>query len=100
MIFNLNKRLRDVKEMIRWDTAVSIGNCHQLDNILDHNLMRHFVARIGDNVLDVRKQAFVCVSNVFHTINEKYEKTRENFFFKLPTACVLRYCITNIEEEK
>jgi hypothetical protein len=100
LIASLSKRLRDVERLIRCESALVVDHCHRSEAIVDRNLMRHFVARIGDQSLDVRKRALVCVSNVFHTIHRKYHKTEQYFFYKLSTACLLRYTITDIEEEK
>ncbi len=98
----LSKRFRDNEQLIRCDSADAVDNSSQTSsqNILDENLMKHFIARTGDCVLDVRKRVLICVSNVFHTIIRKYPKTEQYFFYKLPSGCLLRYRTTNDFEEK
>ena len=100
LLENLIKRLRDLEFGIRRDSALIIENSSQSENILNRNLMRHFVARIGDTELEVRRNVLISVSNVFNTIREKYSKTIEPLFYKLSTACLLRYTTTSLEEEK
>ena len=100
LLENLSKRLRDLDIVIRRDSALIIESCDQLENILDRNLMRHFVARIGDTDAEVRRSALISVSNVFNTIRERYRKTVEPYFYKLSTACLLLYTTTPLEEEK
>lgn len=100
LLKNLIKRLRDLETIIRSDSVVIIESCSQNENILDRNLMRHFVARVGDKDPGVRRNGLISVSNVFNVIKEKYSETVEHFFYKLSTACLICYTTTALEEEK
>ena len=97
---NLKKRLRDLEQVIREGSALVIENSSLSENILDRNLMRHFVARIGDTDRDVREKSLISVANVFNSIRSKYCRTHNYYFFKLSTACLLPYNYTENEEEK
>jgi hypothetical protein len=101
---NLTKRFEDFEEQIRVNTCDAVDNTseYKTQNILSDILIRHFIARTGDSDLNVRKRVIISVSNVFHVICEKYPQTLHliQYLFKLPSSCLLRYCITEDIEEK
>lgn len=100
IVHNLKKRLRDLERVIREESAVVIEASGQSENILDRNLMRHFVARIGDTDHEVKARSLISVANVFNIIRNTYCQTHCYYFFKLSTACLLPYHYTELEEEK